>query len=264
MGAYAGNVIAVVRRSRRVAAATALLVTALCASGCSPEQFQAWWTGRGNSPLSEPELSRAAAEATRYWDEVARQQRFRWGSSPITPQLAARMTPSSWRPGCPVPLSSLRYLQLSHMGVDGNERLGELVVHERDVTAVAIAFKLLWDAGVPIERMRLVDDFGGDDGASMAANNTSAFNCRTVAGTSTWSQHAYGRAIDINPVQNPYVRGPQVEPAAGRAYLDRSAVRPGMLVEGGPAVAAFDRIGWGWGGRWSSAKDYQHVSATGR
>lgn len=241
-----------------------LLLACSLAAACTPAQYQAWWTSLGNGPLAEPELSRAAARATDYWDEVARQQRFRWGSSAITAQLAARMTPSSWRAGCPVPLSSLRYLQVSHMGFDGRERLGELVVHQADVTAVAIAYKLMWDARVPIERMRLVDDYGGSDDASMAANNTSAFNCRRVAGTGTWSQHAYGRAIDINPVQNPYVSGSLVDPPAGRTFLDRRDVRPGMLVERGPAVAAFDRIGWGWGGRWSSAKDYQHVSANGR
>jgi hypothetical protein len=248
-------------RIRWLLAAAALT---LVAAACTPEQFQSWWTGQGNAPLAEPQLSRAAAAATDHWNEVARQQRFAWGSSPITPQLAARMTPSSWRPGCPAPLSSLRYVQVNYMGFDGGEHVGELVVHERDVTAVAIAFKLLWDARFPIERMRLVDDFGGSDAASMAANNTSAFNCRTVSGTSTWSQHAYGRAIDINPVQNPYVAGSLVDPPAGAAYLERGAPRPGMLIEGGAAVGAFDRIGWGWGGRWASAKDYQHVSATGR
>ncbi len=239
---------------------------ALClvAVSCTPEQFQSWWTGQGNEPLAEPELSRAAAAATAHWEEQARRQRFVWGAAPITPQLAERMTPTSWRPGCPVPLSALRYLQVSHMGMDGREHIGELVVNERDVTAVAIALKLLWDAGFPIERMRLVDDYGGSDDASMAANNTSAFNCRTVAGTSTWSQHAHGRAIDINPVQNPSVTAGVASPPAGAAYIDRTRVRAGMLVEGGAAVAAFDRIGWGWGGRWTTTRDHQHVSATGR
>ncbi len=247
---------------------TLILVVALglstAAPACTPEQFQQWWTDHGNAPLAEPELSRAAAAATEYWDEVAREQRFSWSESPITGALAARMTPTSWRPGCPIPLSSLRYLRISHMGFDGGEHVGELVVHERDVTAVAIAFKLMWDAGFRIERMQLVDDFAGDDSASMAANNTSAFNCRRVAGSSQWSEHAYGRAIDINPVQNPWVSGSSVEPGAGATFLDRGNVRTGMLVEGGPAVAAFDRIGWGWGGRWSSARDFQHVSASGR
>lgn len=252
------------RRARIALTALVALASTALVGACTPEQFQRWWTDQGNAPLAEPELSRAAEAATRYWDEIARQNRFVWSSSEITPELAARMTPTSWRPGCPVPLSSLRHLRLSHMGFQGQELLGELVVHEQDVVAVAIAFKLMWDAAVPIERMQLVDDFGGDDAASMAANNTSAFNCRTVAGTATWSQHAYGRAIDLNPVQNPYVAGSAVDPPAGAAYLDRAQVRAGMLVEGGAAVAAFDRIGWGWGGRWSAAKDYQHVSATGR
>ncbi len=240
----------------------ALMLAATTA--CTPEQFQQWWTSHGNSPLGEPELSRAAAAATDYWDEVAREQRFSWSSSPISGELASRMTPTSWRPGCPVQLSSLRYMRLSFMGFDGAEHLGELVVHETDVTAVAIAFKLMWDDGFRIERMQLVDDFGGDDDASMAANNTSAFNCRRVSGGSQWSEHAYGRAIDINPVQNPWVSGSRFEPAAGAAFSNRRDVRTGMLVEGGPAVAAFDRIGWGWGGRWSSVRDHQHVSANGR
>ena len=111
--------------------------------------------------------------------------------------------------------------------------------------------------------MQLVDDFGGDDAASMAANNTSAFNCRTVAGSARWSEHAYGTAIDINPVQNPYVAGSAVDPPAGSEYLDRANVRPGMMVSGGVGVNVFRFVGWGWGGDWSSAKDYQHVSLRG-
>lgn len=240
-----------------------LVVALVVGAGCTPEQYQAWWTARGNAPLAEPELSRAAAAATRYWAEVARRQRFRWEITPISPALARRMTPTSWRPGCPVPLSRLRYLRVSHMGFDGRERTGELVVHERHALSVAIAFRLLWNAAFPVERMRLVDDHGGDDDASMAANNTSAFNCRRITGTSRWSQHAYGAAVDINPRQNPYVSGATVAPPDGRSYLDRGAVRPGMLVEGGAGVAAFDAVGWSWGGRWASSKDYQHVSASG-
>jgi poly-gamma-glutamate synthesis protein (capsule biosynthesis protein) len=111
--------------------------------------------------------------------------------------------------------------------------------------------------------LRLVDDFGGSDDASMAVDNTSAFNCRPVAGTTRWSQHAYGRAIDINPLRNPYVEPGRVSPVEGAAYADRSDVRPGMIVEGGPVVAAFDALGWGWGGRWAGGADYQHFSAAG-
>lgn len=231
---------------------------------CTPAQYQAWWTSQGNAPLAEPELSRAAAGATIYWNEIARQGRYRWTAEPIDAALAARMTPSSWRPGCPVPLSSLRHMRISHMGFDGTERTGSLVVHADQVAAVAIAFELMWDAGFPVERMQLVDDFGGNDDASIAANNTSAFNCRRVAGSASWSQHSYGRAVDINPVQNPYVAGSTVSPPAGRAYLDRGNVRTGMIVQGDWVVRAFGIVGWGWGGAWSSAKDYQHFSSTGR
>jgi hypothetical protein len=249
---------------RRVLVALAAAAAVVIGSACTPEEFQAWWVAQGNAPLPEPELSRRAADATAYWAEMARRDRFVHASSPITPDLARRITPTSWRAGCPVPLSSLRYLHLSHMGFDGSERRGELIVHADVAGRVIMAFKLMWDAGFPIERMRLVDDYGGDDERSMAANNTSGFNCRRVAGTSSWSEHAYGRAIDLNPVQNPYVSGSVVAPSAGRAYLDRSNVRPGMVVRGGPALDAFSRIGWRWGGDWRTAKDYQHVSSTGR
>nr|WP_231127486.1 M15 family metallopeptidase [Motilibacter aurantiacus] len=98
----------------------------------------------------------------------------------------------------------------------------------------------------------------------MAANNTSAYNCRKVAGTGRWSEHSYGRAVDVNPVQNPYVKGRVVQPAAGRAYVDRSRDAAGLLRAGEPAVEAFTARGWGWGGSWRSSKDYQHFSSTGR
>ena len=98
----------------------------------------------------------------------------------------------------------------------------------------------------------------------MAANNTSAFNCRPVAGTSRWSEHAYGRAIDVNPVQNPYVAGRHVSPPAGRRYADRAGRAPGMIRAGDAVVRAFAAAGWGWGGAWRTARDYQHFSASGR
>jgi hypothetical protein len=112
--------------------------------------------------------------------------------------------------------------------------------------------------------MRLVDAYGADDFRSIEADNTSAFNCRFVDGTSRWSEHAYGRAIDVNPLENPYVSGGRTSHRRSVPYLDRTRRRPGMAVEGGPLVRAFDAIGWGWGGRWSSPVDYQHFSASGR
>lgn len=190
------------------------------------------------------------------------EHRTRTSTLPAT--LRRTMTGSSWRSGCPVGLDDLRLIETVHRGFDGRDRVGLLVVHRSHVDAVVRALTRAYHDGFRIERMRLVDRFGADDARSMAANNTHAFNCRTVAGSDRWSEHAYGRAIDVNPVQNPYVRGSTVEPSAGRAYLDRSDVRTGMAVEGGPLVRAFDAVGWGWGGRWSSSADHQHFSSTGR
>ena len=108
--------------------------------------------------------------------------------------------------------------------------------------------------------MEPVSLYGGSDDESMAANNTSAFNCRAVTGGSSWSQHSYGNAIDINPVQNPYVSGSLVLPPEGEAYTDRDPSVPGLIFEPGPLTGAFLRKGWGWGGNWISLKDYQHFS----
>jgi D-alanyl-D-alanine carboxypeptidase/Domain of unknown function (DUF4214) len=176
----------------------------------------------------------------------------------------ARPLSHSWRPGCPVGPADLRAVTFPHHRPDGSTARGVLIVHRDVVPDVVALVRAAWGHRFPITQARPVDDFGGDDGASMAADNSSAFNCRVVAGTTTWSQHAYGRAIDLNPVRNPDVRGGDVDPPGGSAYLDRSDVRPGMLVEGGAVIHAVDRLGWGWGGRWSSGADHQHVSRNGR
>jgi hypothetical protein len=189
---------------------------------------------------------------------------FRGRIAPIDAPHAKRMTGVSWHPGCPVPLRDLRALSLSYRGFDGRAHTGRLVVH-RDVARELVGvFRRLYDAGVPIRRMVPVDAYGGSDFRSIEADNTSAFNCRYVDGTTRWSEHAYGRAIDVNPIENPYVSGGSTSHGASRPYLDRSRRRPGMAVEGGALVRAFDAVGWGWGGRWSGAKDYQHFSASGR
>ncbi|WP_165355142.1 CapA family protein [Nocardioides oleivorans] len=185
--------------------------------------------------------------------------------SRVDAELADRMR-RSHRPGCPVPLRDLRYLEMTHRDFDGRARTGEMVVHRRWAEQVTEVFGRLYDAGWPVARMRLVDDYGADDDASMAANNTSGFNCRRVAGQTSWSQHAYGAAIDLNPVQNPYVRPGSVDPPAGRRFIDvdRSRSGPpglGVVRAGDLPVTAFARIGWEWGGYWASSKDYQHVAA---
>ena len=116
----------------------------------------------------------------------------------------------------------------------------------------------------PVAQVRTVEAYGSDDARSMAANNTGAYDCRRTTGGAGWSEHASGRALDINPVQNPYVRGTTVLPAAGRAYVDRSCPQPGMVLAGGPVVRAFAAVGWEWGGSFTALKDLQHFSANGR
>jgi hypothetical protein len=188
---------------------------------------------------------------------------FRTRTTAVPASLRALMHRWTWRPGCPVPISDLRLLEVVHTDLQDTRRWGALVVHRDVVTDLEAALGELDADGFRIARMEPVEHFRGSDDASMAANNTSAFNCRQVTGGTRFSDHSYGRAIDINPVQNPYVRGSTVLPDAGRGYLDRSDVRPGMLLRPG-GVDAFDRIGWGWGGDYATLKDYQHLSLTGR
>lgn len=182
----------------------------------------------------------------------------------LPPDVRKAMTGVSWRPDCPVALDDLVLLEVAHWGFDGHPHTGHLVVAAGVADPVLDVFSRLFAAEFPIERMELVDAYGGDDRRSMAANNTHAFNCRPVEGTHRWSQHTFGSAIDMNPVQNPHVRGAEVSPPAGAAYVDRSDVRPGMITRSGPVVDAFTAIGWGWGGDWRTAKDYQHFSESGR
>ncbi len=172
---------------------------------------------------------------------------------------------ASWRGGCPVSVEDLRWLDLTHWTDDGHSEIGSLVVHADHVDDVVAVFRLIFDAGFPIHSMQPITEFGGDDNASMRANNTSAFNCREIDGQlGVWSQHAYGGAIDINPLVNPWVRGSSVDPPEGAPYVARDASIPGLIIEGDAVTDAFASIGWGWGGNWTSTLDYQHFSHNNR
>jgi D-alanyl-D-alanine carboxypeptidase len=174
--------------------------------------------------------------------------------------------PFSWRSGCPVAPSQLRRIRLEYVGFDGNPHTGVIVVNATVAGAVAAVFRRLYSERFPIRRLQPVDAYGGSDERSMAADNTSGFNCRyaVAPGPKSWSVHAYGEAIDVNPVENPYLEGGKVRPAAGAAFIDRTKVRPGMAVRGGELVQAFALAGWQWGGRWAASPDFQHFSANGR
>lgn len=125
-------------------------------------------------------------------------------------------------------------------------------------------FRALWEARFPIEEMRITEERELDLKPTGDGNNTGAFVCRTQRGGSSFSEHAYGLAVDVNPFQNPYHRGEVVIPELASAYLDRQERRPGMIFDDGSVVAAFDRIGWGWGGRWRSLTDLHHFSRNDR
>lgn len=189
---------------------------------------------------------------------------FRGSVEKLDPHLRKRMTGVSWREGCPVGLGRLRIVRATHLDFRGRAKQGSLVVHERYAHGMLDVLRRLWAKRFPIRRMELIDRYGGDDHRSMARDNTSAFNCRFVNGTTRWSMHAYGKAIDINPRENPYVAGDFVSPPEGRPFADRSRRRPGMIFRREVVKNSFDRIiGWKWGGLWPNPTDYQHLSADG-
>ena len=177
----------------------------------------------------------------------------------VRPVTAAELG-ASWRPGCPVEPEQLRRVYVEHVGLDGQTHRGELIVHEDLVPEVIAIFEQLYRLGYPVEKIRTVDHYrGADDELSMEDNNTSAFNCRGIPGTNRWSQHAYGRAIDLNPLLNPCIyAGGEFQPQNGAAYLNRSRTDPGLLHAADPAVHAFTDRGWRWAGFWRSPIDYQH------
>ncbi len=181
-------------------------------------------------------------------------------------EVTRDMVRYSWRPGCPVSYTDLRMVTTDYWGFDGQVHQGQLVVHKDWAYAVLGVMKQLYYDHYPIARMVPVDYYGGSDERSMEADNTSAFNCRLVTGSSTsWSEHSYGTAIDINPVENPYIATDgTVLPPNGAAYADRSKYAPGMIHPNDEVVQAFASIGWRWGGYWGGPTDYQHFSASGR
>jgi D-alanyl-D-alanine carboxypeptidase-like protein len=185
--------------------------------------------------------------------------------APIGAARQAAMTGRSWHTGCPVSLSQLRVVTLSYWGFDRHVHTGSIVVNADVARAVVSVFRRLYAARFPIRLMQPVDAYGGSDYRSIEADNTSSFNCRAATGSTHWSEHAYGHAIDINPIENPYVENGRTSHTASRPYLDRSRHRAGMAYPGGVLVQAFAAAGWGWGGNWSGGvRDYQHFSVSGR
>ncbi|MDN4160914.1 M15 family metallopeptidase [Nocardioides abyssi] len=190
-----------------------------------------------------------------------------YASKVVSPPPADVLARSTWEPGCPVAAEDLAWLRVTFRGFEGGRHTGELLVARSAADDLARVFADLWDAGFPLEQMTITPRAALDAPPTGDGNGTGAFVCRAVTGGTSYSQHAYGLAIDVNPFQNPYVRelagGRTVLPELAPSYLDRDDVRPGMITADGLVVRAFARIGWAWGGDYRSLKDFQHFSATG-
>jgi hypothetical protein len=181
-------------------------------------------------------------------------------TSRVSPAILAR---STWQPGCPVAASDLRYLTMSFWGFDNRAHTGEMIVNATVASAVIKVFGELYARRFPIEEMQVTTPAELTAPPTGDGNNTSAFVCRPTRGQTTWSAHAYGLAVDLNPFCNPYVHGKLVLPELASAYLDRANYRPGMVVPGDQTVREFAAIGWSWGGSWNVPKDPMHFTATG-
>lgn len=150
-------------------------------------------------------------------------------------------------------------LRLPYWNYSGKSATGTLIVNAKLAPELSVIFHELYRHKFLIQLMDPVEDFAGDDVRSMEANNTSAFNCRDITGQKgKFSNHSWGRAIDINPLTNPYVKGTRVLPEAGREYLDRTVTHPGSILAGSFIVKLFAKHGWTWGGSWPDRQDYQH------
>ncbi|GAA3667799.1 M15 family metallopeptidase [Nocardioides ginsengisoli] len=189
--------------------------------------------------------------------------RFHSSIGPVTAAIRQRMG-ESWSPACPVGLADLAYVTVSFRGFDGKAHTGELVLARSRAADVVSVFRALFAADYPIEEMRLPTTADLEAPPTGDGNDTAALVCRATRGTTAWSAHAYGLAIDVNPFLNPYHKGDLVLPERASAYLDRTRTQPGIIHPGDLIVREFARIGWSWGGAWTSLQDYQHFTATGR
>ncbi len=186
--------------------------------------------------------------------------RFHATNQAVPASVLAR---SSWTKACPVDAGDLRYLTVSFRGFDGRAHTGELLVNARAADGLVSVFRQLFTANFPIERMRISSAAELNAPSTGDGNTTEAFACRPVRGQTSWSQHAYGLAVDIDPFQNPYHKGKIVLPELATSYLDRADARAGMVRPNDAVDRAFASIGWQWGGDYRSLKDFMHFSANG-
>jgi hypothetical protein len=195
---------------------------------------------------------------------------FQSSIRPLSAHVRVELKREAWHRGCPVPLSGLRLLTVSYHGVDRGTHTGRLVVNRSAAAPLARVFQRLYRLHFPIRHLSIADTYGPARSRPADGDISGSFECRQAVpspcvggrGTGTWSEHAYGRAVDLNPVENPYVGCGQSRDPASRPYFNRSRHRRGMVTAA--VVRAFRSVGWGWGGSWAGAtKDYMHFSASG-
>jgi len=260
-------------RGLGLAAVVGLTLAACASSGDAasqaPKPSPAATAGPSESmPSPSPTPSTAPAE-----QEPPERSGFKGKIDPLPAGLAAEMRGTTWKPGCPVPLDDLRILHFNYWGFGGNIERGPMVVNASVADDVLWVFHQLFDAGFPIKRVDLSTPFHPNSFAqhrriTSRRSVTAAFNCRPVVTAlgpeNTFSQHSYGLAIDLNPLQNPYVTSDGfVRNRAAEPYLDRSRNLEGMIHEGDVVFRSFAAIGWSWGGDWNGDKDYMHFSRSG-
>jgi hypothetical protein len=247
------------------AAAAAIVSACLAVSGCGTDaktsglREEALATSPSPTVAAPPAPPRSVtavdARVTPRTATASAVPAFRWRVA----RVSAAQLGASWHRGCPVGPSSLRRVNVSYWDFAGHPRTGVLVLNAGVVADTRAAFAALYRMRFPFRSIRPVSDFGASDDASMAADNTSAFNCRlaVASGPPSWSRHAYGKAIDVNPVENPYLFAGRVLPPAGARFVSRSRARPGLIRRGDAAYRAFIAAGYRWGGAFR-AHDYQH------
>ncbi len=236
-----------------------LLSLLWCIAPCAQDRTGSTATDNGLATLRSWKAGQTVDEesVSRFGEEKC------FTSETIDDLTFSRMYGKSYKKDCTVPRSDLRLLKVLHRDYNSNIRLGELVCHKSISADLLDIFKTLYRVGYPIERMTLVDDYNADDEASMAANNTSCFNYRSIAGAKKLSLHSQGKAIDINPRYNPCVKkrrdgSTTVSPKNGKPYADRTKRFTYKITQGDLCYKEFIRHGFKWGGAWKSLKDYQH------
>lgn len=230
----------------------AIMVLLLVFAGCEKQTIE-------NKPVEIKPVAAPVKQETEQQSPAVEAFSPSFEVQSIDKKTEQRINGISWREGSPVAMDDLRYVEVSYWGFDGKGHTGELIVNKAVAKEITDIFKELYDEKFAIERIKLVDEYAADDTKSMEDDNTSAFNYREVEGKpGKLSMHAYGLAIDINPVQNPYIYKDEISPEAGKAYEDRTDIREGMITQNDTCYKAFTSRGWTWGGDWKYEKDYQH------